>query len=313
MHASGIPETTQAQGSIASILMSDNAGFSYTLRAQAGYLNGEARELVYDFDLDYRRKSSELIWDLKDLYMVGVIQTISIRDAFDINLGIWTTANEGSGEMMDYDWYLNTPGAPDINSWTDRSRSEVQVINSLLFDLNVSAILVKWQDLTLRGILGIKQDSWEWDEKGYEYVYSAYSFRDTVGSFDGANVIDYKQTFTIPYAGVNVSKSFGNFSLGSYLLLSFAVIAEDEDYHILRDIHFKETFDGGVYVGAGLNASYRITDSLFISGAIDYQGIPEIQGDMEYTDSTGQTAKSTDTAGISHSSTMISAAIGYRF
>lgn len=313
LHAFDAPETSQSQGSIISLLQGENTGINYTLRAQAGYLSGEARELVYDFDLGYRRKTSELVWDLKNLYMVGVVQTLSIRNVFNINLGIWTAVNQGNGGMEDYDWVLNTPGAPSIDAWTDRSVSDVQVVNALLLDLNVTAILTKWQDFTLRGVLGIKQDSWEWDDKAYEYVYSSSRFRDTVGSFGGANVINYEQTFIVPYVGLNASKSFGNLSLGSYFIFSLGVIAEDKDYHVLRGIHFKETFLGGGYFGVGLNASYKITDSLFISGAVDYQGIPEISGDLEYTTSTGETGKSYETAGISHSSVMVSASIGYRF
>jgi outer membrane protease len=99
LHASDSPDIKTEEGKTA----------AFALRGSAGYLNGEARELVYDSDAGSRRKASELIWDLDSLYMVGAVASASICNWFNINVGIWTACNEGSGGMVDYDWILDTP------------------------------------------------------------------------------------------------------------------------------------------------------------------------------------------------------------
>jgi len=302
-HAYDSPETTLAQGQ----------NFSLTLRGSAGLLSGEAHELVYDYDMGSRHKASELIWDLKSLYMVGGVVSANICNWFDINLGISTAINEGSGGMVDYDWFINTPGAPSPGDWTDRSLSDVKVTTAMIFDLNASLKLFSWEKINFKGIAGFKQDTWKWTDSGQGYVYSIHSFRDTVGSFGGRNVINYEQTFMIPYIGIGANRKAGSFDMGAYLLLSAAVSAEDKDFHVLRELHFKETFSGGNYIALGLNATYHISPALFVSAAIDYQSIPEITGDMELTGPSGETLNDIATAGISHSSTMLSGSIGYNF
>jgi plasminogen activator len=295
------------------IQLGQEKNIGVTLRGSAGYLNGEARELVYDFDTGSRRKASELIWDLNSLYMVGAVASANICNWFNINLGIWTACNEGSGGMKDYDWFLNTPNAPSPNDWTDLSFSDVKVTTATLFDLNGSIVAFNWRDIVFRGIIGFKQDTWKWKDSGQEYIYSSFSFRDTLGTFGGQNVINYDQTFTIPYIGVSANGPVGPVNIGAYLLYSSAVSAEDNDLHVLRNIHFTEKFSGGDYVALGLNATYNISAKLFVTGMIDYQSIPEIAGDMELTGPDGETLSDSDTAGIQHNSTMFSVSLGYKF
>jgi len=285
----------------------------FTITGSAGYLNGEARELVYTSASYDRRKLSELIWDIDGIFMVGGIISLNINNTIDLNLGIWTGVTEGNGGMVDYDWYPETPNAPDANSWTDRSISKVELISAMVVDLNGSVEIFKIQDASFRAVAGIKFDFWEWDEKAYDYVYSLNSFRDISGSFNGENLIDYEQTFIIPYVGVKVTLPVGSIDIDPYLLYSFAVYAEDEDMHILRELHFKETFVGGDYIAAGIRATYHIVPELFISCSIDHQSIPEISGDMEYTGPDGITERESDIAGISHKSTMFSISLGGNF
>jgi len=78
------------------VKLADGRNFSFSVRGSLGYLNGEARELVYDFDQGYRRKASELIWDLKGLGMIGGIASVKYSKWLNVNLGIWTTMNEGN-------------------------------------------------------------------------------------------------------------------------------------------------------------------------------------------------------------------------
>jgi outer membrane protease len=82
----------------------------------------------------------------------------------------------------------------------------------------------------------------------------------------------------------------------------------------MRDLTFEEEFDGGDFYAYGAEATYDLTDALFITCAIDMQEIPEFTGDMTVTDDiTGVEQKSSDTAGIGSSLMAISASVGIKF
>lgn len=279
-----------------------------TVKGQLGILNGEARELVYGGASnpgyeDY--KLSELIWDLESVMMAGAVVSLGGGGPLVLNIGLWKGLNEGDGGgMVDYDWM-----EPSIPDWTDRSFSDVDVIDATMFDINLSFTFFERENMSVAAVGGLKYDTWEWDDQGQEYTYSVNGFRDTTGTFGGQNVIDYKQTFVVPYVGLEGAADFGAISVQGYILFSTLTFAEDEDHHILRGIHFKETFDGGDYLAYGVSASYDLNEALFVQVALESQEVDEIIGDMEIAE-TGEEVE--DGAGISHESTMISVAVGIR-
>lgn len=279
-----------------------------TIKGQLGVLNGEARELVYGGAAspgyeDY--KVSELVWDLEGVVMAGVVVSLGGGGPLVFNMGLWKGLNEGSGGgMVDYDWM--DPSTPD---WTDRSFSDVDVIDATMFDINLSFTFFERENMSLAVVGGLKYDTWEWDDQGQEYTYSVNGFRDTTGSFGGQNVIDYKQMFIVPYIGLEGAADFGAISVQGYVLYSSLTVAEDEDHHILRGLHFKETFDGGDYLAFGVSCSFDINETLFVQIALEHQKVDEIIGDMEIVE-TAQNIE--DGAGISHEATMMSASVGIR-
>ena len=279
-----------------------------SVRADYGFLEGEAREIVYDYALfGGTYKASELIWDLSGLTVAGAVMSFTPADRWGVHAGAWTCVNKGNGGMVDYDW------AFEGFDWTDRSISDVEVLSSYMIDVNVTYDFFKQKSLILSAVAGYKQDFWEWDDSIVELLYSMDGFRDYYKAGDGSNMIDYQQLFRIPYLGVNSVCLCGAFRLNAYLLYSPFVMAEDEDYHIARDTRFKESFAGGNYLGAGVAGQYDITSSVFVSALLDVQSIPEFTGDMNVTDELGDTYAFSDSAGISHTSAMLSASIGLRF
>jgi outer membrane protease len=185
----------------------------------------------------------------------------------------------------------------------------VDVIDATMFDINLSLAVAAEEGYSLSVVGGIMVDMWEWDDRGQEFIYSVESFRDTIGSFEGRNVIDYEQTFVIPYIGVEAAADLGGISIQGWLIYSSVTLAEDKDHHILRGLHFRETFDGGDYIAFGASATLDINDVLFVQGSLESQEVKEIIGDMEIEE-TGTSNE--DGAGISHEAMMISVGIGMR-
>lgn len=292
-----------------------NGQAGLSLRGSVGYLNGEARELVYS-DLDgYRHQVSELIWDLRDLAMVGISGSAHFARRFHVRAAFWTAANEGGGQMEDYDWLMYEPDSP----WTDYSLSDVDVTSASIVDLAFAVDIVSYKGFTLRGLAGYKQDYWAWSDYGVRHVYSSdpYSpggFRDDVADEDGSTGIEYEQIFRVPYLGGELEFARGAWEANAYLKLSPIVTADDEDLHVHRHLLFEESFDGGTFVAAGVQVLRTFESGLYVAGAFDFQTIPEFDGDMTITDlDTGEVWSESDSAGISHFAYMLSLSLGYAF
>ena len=94
--------------------------------------------------------------------------------------------------------------------------------------------------------------------------------------------------------------------------------ATDWDEHVARDLHFKETFDGGDMFGVGVEARYQFDQGIFkgayLSAGVDYQQIDLMIGDMEIRDvSTGETDTEADVAGVENEYWIVSLGGGIRF
>ena len=284
--------------------LAKSKNFSASVQLSAGVLQGEARELVYDYDYGYRRKLSELIWDLKDLYFAGGVASVQIMDRFRVNAGFWGPMNKGSGQMEDYDWMY------EGMDWSDWSLSDVDVDKAYMYDINASFEAFKYKQVGLRGILGYRQDHWEWKDYGIRHIYTYYNWRDDRAEDDGSTGIEYEQTYKIPYLGAGLSWALKQFELYGYFLYSPLVKADDRDHHIYRDLVFEEDFENGDYYGYGIRGTYTFKNNIFLSGSIDGQTIPEILGD---TTINGESTGKTDDAGIKHSSAMANFSVGYKF
>ncbi|MFH0879161.1 MAG: omptin family outer membrane protease [Lentisphaerota bacterium] len=303
MHASDGPEFLIHTGKV----------FNLSLRGSAGILNGTAWETVYDNSPEYPEtkgyKVSELIWDLKDLYMGGGVASVTLLNRLHFNAGYWLPMNEGSGQMEDYDWLKFQWGS----DWTDWSLSDVDVTAAHMMDLNFSADILKFKGARLKGLVGYKEDYWEWKDHGIRHIYSTASgFRDDVGEDDYTTGIEYEQTFKMPYFGAGLDYAYKQFSVNAYFAYSPWVKADDRDYHVYREVLFTEDFSNGEYFGMGIKGTYAFKNGLFLSVSADQQRVPEIMGDTTIV-AEGVTEFYPESAGIQHDSTMYSVSMGFGF
>ncbi len=253
-------------------------GFSLSVDVSLGALSGEALERVWEGN----DKLSELQWDLEGLWMAGVTGTLGISERFRVNAGYWIALNEGDGTMVDLDWVWPS-GTPYADSdWTDRSEHpDTTVDGTGSFDVNVDILAFSREGLHLSGIVGYRQDRYEWSSRGGTGLYSVSEFRDTPVRFpEGGLVIEYEQAYRVPYFGIGVDGSFEKFLLNAYLLYSPWVTAEDKDFHVLRNFLAEGKFSGGDYLAAGVSGSYRFTSRAYVALAVDYQDYSEIRGDV---------------------------------
>src|SRR3546814_9973093 len=91
--------------------------------------------------------------------------------------------------MEDYDWFQ--PG----NDWTDRSRHfDTDLDHYLMIDIAGRFDRLRWEDGRLGLLGGVRYTDVQWTAYGGDFVYTATTFRDTVGSFPaGERGITYRQ------------------------------------------------------------------------------------------------------------------------
>ncbi|NQT94473.1 MAG: omptin family outer membrane protease [Lentisphaerae bacterium] len=296
-------------GPQAGVLVEEGPGFSVSFRGSAGLLHGKSHELVYaDLPGGGRHKLSQLIWDFTGIGLIGGVGSAKIGKIVSLNAGLWTKVGKGSGEMYDYDWII--PG----QDWTHRSRSEVDLLTGIIADVNGT---LSWpiQNFSVRGIMGGKINYWKWTDRGQEYTYSVNGFRDTQGTFGGENVIDYSQTWIVPYMGLGAEAVWNPVELNVYSVLG-TTVATDNDHHKKRmdygpgGIRFLGSFAGGAYVGMGGTATWNITDWLFVSASSEMQYMPIVVGSATIVEAN---ATIPNGAGVSHWAVTGSGSAGVRF
>ena len=298
----------------ASVLeFASNECVAVEFKAEAGLLNGTAYERVYVYVPGYKHRLSELVWDLKDVVMLGGTASLRLFDIFQLNIGGGFAANNGSGGMEDFDWMTMRTSA-----WSDWSCSDVDVEHAYMLDLNASVRLFRYNGLVVRGLFGYKRDDWKWRDFAGTYIYSSNpddprGFRDVHGNFNRETGIIYRQTYDIPYVGAEAGWVFKNLTLDAYVKYSPLVQAEDQDDHLMRNMRFEGTFKNGDYVGLGINAAWSFDFGLSLMAAIDYQLIPEFFGEMDVYRADEHYTSAKDTASVELNALRLSLAAGYRF
>jgi outer membrane protease len=302
------------------------AEVSFSLGASVGLVEGTASELAfYSYYPGNKFKLSELTWDLKDVVMGGVQGSVGVGRRFRLNLGVWSALTEGNGMMVDRDWIYPPSVAvnlvPNGNNWTDESRHpDTSVDKGTIVDLNLNVLALQYGPFALHGIVGYKNETWNWSARGGTFIYSDLEnggFRDHSGDFEtifgkDVLVIAYEQQYSIPYIGLGAGWTWPRVQLETHLLFSPAVSASDSDKHVLRGVLFEGDFTGGTYVGLGLNAVWTFARHWSATLGVEYQSIPQITGDVKVSGAEGD-GKYPGGGGIAMSATSVSLGAGYRF
>ncbi len=299
-------------GSPSTIIKTSDVGLSF--KGSITSADGQGDEYVYaganNIGLPSDYKLSELNWDISSLWMVGGVFSLRLGELIRFNAGLWLGVTDGDGVLNDYDW-LNYSTA----DWSDHSQSDTDIDAAYNIDINGSFQFMEIGPCQLHAVLGYKEDYWEWSAYGGTFLYSTDGgFRNTSGTFKNTEIINYNQTFDIPYGGIKLTTDSARLHASAYFYYSPSVTADDEDHHILRDLHYTESFDGGDYYAFGAEGIFDLSDTLYIACSLDFQDIPEFTGDMTMKNGSGDVELHTyNSAGIGNSLTTLSASIGIKF
>ncbi len=244
-------------------LLEDGKPIGFTIEPSFGYLAGKATEIVYYKSTeDYL---SELIWDLKNIFYTGGSVSLNISNRFYFNSELWFAVNAGDGFMDDFDWiYYDDNGDPtdyarnndhERTGWTNWSNSSVEVVDSILFDINLTFDFLKQKTSKLSAIAGLKFTRWEWTDIVLDSLYPA----SWPPPDDGVNGIDYKLLMVIPYFGVGGGYRGRRFIADGRITYSPFLYAYDHDHHILNYVQYEDFLFFGQYIAFSLKSGYRFT------------------------------------------------------
>lgn len=257
-----------------------NSNKHLSIELYNGYLNGRARELVYD--ASNGKKISELFWKIAEAYVVGGSLTAHLHEKFKIGVNGWTPL-ASKNTMDDYDW-LN----PKHDDWSDWSHySDTKLRHAYMFDARAAFKLLSTKDTakirsSMDVIGGCKWLNAAWTSYGGSYIQSSKNnFRDHAGIFaNGATVIAYEQWWRTPYIGLGGEIGIQRFTLSAEVIKSFWAKGHDHDDHHIRGIVFQDSFNKSNMFGVNFEINYDINSNFSIFTRFNYEKFSETKGDM---------------------------------
>jgi len=301
-----------------------------------GMLNGESEEYAYSDYFGSDGKVSKLTWDLKHVFMVGAETSIGLSRRVSLNFGGWINANNGSGDMSDYDW-MNGDDRP----WTDKSDHSTDLEEGMMLDANIDIVLLSKENYTLSGVVGFRHDKFRWNADDGMGVYSTSLYPGDRGQdveFDG-KAISYKQELYAPYLGFNFDYNKNKWTCNTYIRASLWAWGEATDTHyspagkytLNKDLvlpdgrvvpkgsvaesekgeksSFKDEVDDMFYLSFGLGIDYQFTERLSGGLSADFQKYNKEEDDDRKTNEFGEESW----GGMSHMSYMFTASAKYSF
>jgi outer membrane protease len=257
------------------------SGETVSVEPFVGYLRGTSTESVYD-PMNKKSKVSQLNWDVQAVTVGG---RIAVRpfDGLTVRGRFWTAVSSDAS-MMDRDW-LWLAGYQGRSSWTDQSvHPQTSVPKAWQGDISAAYTLLQDGDIAVTGIAGYRHYEVKYKAQGGTFIYSNYSFRDSIGVFPNATGLVYQQWWDTPYIGLGTFWRSDDFSVSTEIYGSPISIVRSNDNHIMRSLNFQSNFTPVGMVGANLGVEYRFNPWLSLTGRVDYTKYIEAKGNMKIYD-----------------------------
>ena len=240
-----------------------------------------------------RHQLSRLDWDMSSA-LLGVAGSARY-ERFSLNAGFWYG---GSGtddyDMEDWDWQ-----AGDQTRWTDYSRSDSELTDAWMFDVNLSYDAWRSDDFTGSLFVGARQQRWKWTCDGW--TDTSYAEDGFVWNRFKGHGCDYRQVLSFGYVGASGTWRLADaLDLTAYASWAPGWKGRDRDNHIAaeKDTHSSFDYDGNVYA-AGLSLDWHVAANATVSFGFDWQKATLNEGALSQTEyDTGLTEVGEDVAGM---------------
>jgi omptin len=276
-----------------------------TFTGSYGITSIRANELVYEG----KTTVSRLIWKSRSVNTLNGGVKVDLPADFYLDAR-GTIGFGGNGHMADYDWLQ--PG----RAWSDRSEHpDTRLDHYFAGSLEIGRLIASHDGTDIGLGAGFKYTDVQWSAWGGSYIYSENGFRDARGHFDpNEKGISYRQTWPVPYLGVNLSHQEGAWTFSGALQGGISVKADDIDDHWVRSLRFYDYFDTTptVALTGAINYAVRDNIALYFSGSFDKMF--RTRGDTKQVDNTnGDVTWYRDGAGGDYRSATVAFGLKGRF
>jgi omptin len=233
-----------------------------TFSGSFGVTGVRAKEFVYQG----KAKLSQLNW--KSDYISTLTGTVNVELPKEFYLSATASVGfDGNGHMADFDWLQ--PGKP----WSDRSlHPDTRLDHYFVGGVEVGRMLISRNGTDIGLGAGFKYTDIQWTAWGGSYVYSVNGFRDSRGNFDpDQKGISYRQSWPVPYLGLNLSHHEGAWTFSGAVQGGLAVDADDIDDHWVRNLRFYDYFNTTPTLAVSSSVNYAVWNNaaLYLSGSLD--------------------------------------------
>ena len=287
------------------------------------FVGGKAREHVFypkgklaDYleevpnasPVDRRHQLSRLDWEVAAA-MTGVSGSAR-HDRLSLNLGVWYG---GSGcddyDMKDYDWMSG-----DHVAYDNYSRSDTELTDAWLFDVNLSYDLWRSEDFTGYVFAGAREQRWKWTCDGRTDKW--YPENDYVWEREDGHICDYRQILFFGYVGLGGTWSLTDLlSLSAYASWAPGWKGRDRDMHIGADKETHDNFDcGGNVYAAGVSLDWRVAERATVCFGLDWQKATLNEGTLsQYEYESKEREELDDGAGMENEYLAFTIGLNYAF
>ncbi|MDR3147894.1 MAG: omptin family outer membrane protease [Treponema sp.] len=213
--------------------------YTLSLSSQFGMLWGQGEEQVYE-NADSDRLLSQLLWDIKPLWYLGLGMEFAQKDPMEGPgiVGV-LSAKFGipamSGTMEDRDWQA-LGGKLSNYSWHDNLTE-----GAVMLDLTLGLSIPAWNLMTIRFFAGISYTRFSWGayDGYYRYgkkvgsVYDALTDSDSAFAMSGP-VVSYSQDWLYLPFGIRISTLPKVVSLALYYSAGPVLNYLGQDRHYMR-------------------------------------------------------------------------------
>jgi outer membrane protease len=249
--------------------------YSFSLGSQFGFLYGQSEEIVYPFSSYKASMLSQLLWDMKPVFYIGLLADFSQRNPMEQWGGFATLSFKAgfpkkSGKMEDRDWQsIENTALTNFSSHDNHTNKMflLDVCGGFSFPLNRIILLkafinTSYMHLSFSGKDGYLEYARE--NPPYSGIYYPINDDPYTETLYG-KVIDYSQNWLYIAPGVSFSLFLGRFSAELSFAISPLIYCYDEDQHLKTHTQFLDYMWGGLLIEPGLNLSFIINKWIELS------------------------------------------------
>jgi len=243
---------------------------------QFGFVYGQAAEIVFPQPGETKNNLlSELIWDMKPVFYLGLQAQFSRKDlmkkpGFFSLLSFKAGIPANSGVMEDRDWL--SPANNELTHFSSHTNKTSQ-----LFTV----------DAAVGFTLPVKLFFYFKPFFSFSWMHFSFTGKDGYGiypsgnvSFSGKEVIRYKQDWLIFSQGLSAGvKILPQLTLDISFKISLLTYCTDTDEHLLTDTKYIDITAGGLYLEPSFNITYSVKKTDFMLN-ISYKKISNTSGSI---------------------------------